>query len=508
MVTLPTLADRATPVPRSIAGWIRSALSFPVLLGVVLVACCSYLAQRVILDPDTWWHITVGRHILDTHSWPWTDSYSWTVTGSPWIAYEWLGEVAIGAAASLAGLRSALLLLVFLAGALVFLLYRYAILQCGSSKAAFAACALVTPLLGVFFTLRPQLFGAIFLVATLIVLERFRQGHDRALWLLPPLFLLWVNTHGSFVLGFFALGVAWLCGQFSFSSGGLFSERWTKRQSVQLLLAILASALVLPITPYGTRLAAYPLTMVLDQPVNLRVIEEWLPLGPNLFIGKYFIGILVLLFLALLVERPRFELQDLVLAASGAIAACIHLRLLLLFVIFTVPLWSRLFARWIPAYRQEQDHPILNGALIVLISIGLIWAFPSQHELDRRVDAKYPRAALQYLADHPFQGRLFNEYGWGGYLIWSRAGKNQVFIDGRADIYEYSGVLTDYMHVVRLEPGAVQLLNRYEIQTCLIPQNSPGATVLSEVPSWERVYVDRLAAVYQRRFSSESQPRN
>lgn len=500
MVTLPTLAEQSVRSPVSIAAWVRCAFSFPVVLGAVLVAGCCALAKDVLLDPDTWWHITVGQHILSTHSWPWSDTFSWTVTGAPWIAYEWLGEVAIGAAASVAGLRSALLLLAALAGVLIVLLYSYATLKCGSRKAAFAACAVVTPVLGAFFTLRPQLFGAIFLVATLIIVERFREGHERALWLLPPLFLAWVNTHGSFVLGFFVLGVAWLCGQISFSAGGLFSERWRKRQGVQLLLAILASALMLPITPYGTRLAAYPLTMVLSQPVNLRVIEEWLPLGPNLFIGKYFIAILVLLFLALLIERPRFQLQDFALAAAGAVAACIHLRFLLLFVIFTIPLWSTLFARWIPAYRSDHDHPVLNGALMASIAIGLVWLFPSQRDLDRKVDAKYPRAAVGYLANHGVRGRLFNEYGWGGYLIWSHPAQSKVFIDGRADVYEYSGVLTDYMHIVRLEPGALRLLDRYEIETCLIPQDSPLATVLDALPGWDRVYADQLAVVYRRRY--------
>jgi hypothetical protein len=499
MATLPTVAEQPSRFVVTLTAGARRVLSFPVLLGVSLVAGCVFLAKGTFLDPDTWWHIVVGQRILATHSWPWSDSYSWTASGAPWIAYEWLGEVVMGAAASVAGLRFATFLLVALGATLTLLLYYYATLRSGNSKGAFVACAILFPILGAFFTLRPQLLGAIFLVVTLIVLEKFRQGRDRALWLLPPLFLAWVNTHGTFVFGFFVLGVAWLSGQFEFSAGGLWAERWTKRQSVQLLLSIFGSALVLPITPYGTRLAAYPLSMAFNQPVNIKVIVEWMPLGSQMVIGGYFVAVMLMFFMALLIERPRFQLPDIALAATAAAMACIHIRFLLLFVIFVTPLWSMLFARWVPPYRAERDRPILNAILIGAIALGSFWLFPSQQDIDRQIDAKYPRAAVRYLADHPIADRLFNEYGWGGYLIWSNPRQKRVFIDGRADFYEYGGVLTDYVRIMRLDPGALQLLNRYAVGACLIPNDAGLGTALSAMPGWTRIYEDQVAVLYVRR---------
>src|ERR1700722_3920344 len=205
MVTLPTYIEESRRPPMTLAAGIRRVASFPVLLGSILVAASYAVAKINILDPDTWWHIAVGQRILASHTWPWSDPYSSTVHGTPWIAYEWLGEVFMGAAASVAGLRSATVLLFGLCGLLVVLLYYYASLRSGHSKAAFVASATLILTLGPFFTLRPQLFGAIFLVLSLIILERFQQGQERALWFLPPLFLVWVNTHGSFVFGFLVL---------------------------------------------------------------------------------------------------------------------------------------------------------------------------------------------------------------------------------------------------------------------------------------------------------------
>ncbi len=502
MVTLPTYLEESRRPPLTLVESIRRVASFPVLLAAILVAGGYSIAKEFILDPDTWWHIAVGQRILATHTWPWADTYSSTVSGTPWIAYEWLGEVLIGGAASIAGLWSATIFLVVVAGILVALIYCYASMKCGNSKAAFVACATLVPTLGAFFTLRPQLLGAVFLVITLILLERFRQGHERALWFLPPLFLYWVNTHGSFAFGFLVLGVAWLSGQVAFSSGGLYTERWSKRQSVQLLISTLLCALVLPITPYGTRIAAYPLTMALTQPVNVKNIKEWFPLGTDLFLGKIFLAVMLLFFLACLVERPKFRLADVALALFGVFAASAHLRFLLLYVIFFSPLWAMVFARWVPRYRAELDQPLLNAGLIALIAIGVVYMFPSRSALDQRVDSEYPRSAVQYLRDHPVTGRVFNDYGWGGYLIWSAEPRNMIFIDGRADIYEYGGVLSDYLGIARLEPNALQLLKKYDIDAFLIRRDAPLGTALSGMPGWERVYEDPLAALYVRKATA------
>ena len=459
------------------------------------------IAKNCLLEPDMWWHVAVGQRILATHSFPATDMYSSTASGAPWIAYEWLGEVVMGAAASIAGLKSAMLLLVVWSAMLVALLYCYATLRSGSSKAAFVACATLMPTLGAFFGLRPQLMGMIFLVATLILLEKFREGHERALWLVPPIFLLWVNTHGSFVFGFFVLGVTWFCGQVQFSVGGIFSHRWTQRQSVQLLLSILLSALMLPLTPYGTRVAAYPLSMAFGQPVNVNNIQEWQRLGTDTILGKSFMIVGILFLLACLVERPKFRLSEVTLALFGVFAACTHLRFTLLFVIFFAPLWAQIFSRWMPA-EAKADHPWINAGLIASIVFVLVALLPTNKAISDSVQNEYPHGALQYLENHPIHGQVFNDYGWGGYLILTGQPKNMIFIDSRVDIYEFAGVLSDYLSITRLDADAFKLLKKYNVEACLIKQDSALATALSAMPGWERVYHDEVAAVYARKTTS------
>src|SRR2546430_1880742 len=98
----------------------------------------------------------------------------------------------------------------------------------------------------------------LFLVLTLLVMEKFRQGVSWPLWMLPFMFLAWVNTHGSFIIGIGVVALYLLAGLFSFQSGSVEAVAWTRKQRLHLETALLFCLVVLPITPYGTQLAVYP----------------------------------------------------------------------------------------------------------------------------------------------------------------------------------------------------------------------------------------------------------
>ncbi len=89
-----------------------------------------------------------------------------------------------------------------------------------------------------------------------------------------------------------------------------------------------------------------------------------------------------------------------------------------------------------------------------------------------------------------------NEYGWGGYLIWSLGPNHKVFIDGRADIYDYGGVLSDYMSMTLLKPKTLSLLRKYGVEACLLQRDAPLVTLLAALPEWEEVYSDELSVIY------------
>ena len=479
--------------------FLKRLISFPALLGAFLVLPLYVPLRDFILDPDVWWHIKVGQTILATHRWPTAETYSFTAPGTPWMAYEWLGETLLAAVHGAWGLRGLMALDLVLGAAVLLALYALASLRSRNSKAAFVTCLLLLLLTAVSFTLRPQMLGYLFLVLTLIILERFRQGRTGTLWLLPPLFLVWVNTHGSFAIGLFAFGVYCISGLVEIRRGGVESRRWTAGERLRLGLAFLASLIALTITPYGVKVAAYPLDMAFSQPINVASIKEWQPMAFNMPFGKVFLALLVGFLLVQIVLRPTWQLAELTLFLVGLVAACLHARFLLVFVPFSAPLFAVILSRWVPPYDAGKDKYALNALLMMAVVVGIVRYFPSREQLAGHIAQHWPEKAVGYIERHPPPRPMYNTYGYGGYLIFALEGRNKVFIDGRADIYERTGVLADYGRIAGVAPIALPLLQAYNVQSCLIERDEALATLLAASSQWQRVYADDLSALFVRK---------
>jgi hypothetical protein len=477
---------------------LKRIFSFPVMLASLLAGAEFCTLRSFRIDPDVWWHIKVGETILATHRFPTTDPYSFTVAGQPWLAYEWLGEVLLAAVNRIGGVVGLDILLIAIGSVIMIALYALATITCGNSKAGFVTAAILLLLAGVSFSLRPQMIGYFFLIVTLILLERFRQGHDKSIWLLPPLMLLWVNIHGSWVIGLGTIFVYWISGLLNFRVGNLEARPWTESDRSRIAFSFLLCLLMLPITPYGTRIAVSPFEYALSLPLNVKYIEEWQPMTFNLLSGKIFLVLLLGLFLAQVALGLTWRLRDLALYLAGTLMACVHVRFLLVFVPFFAPAMAVTLARWIPGYDRFKDKFLLNAALMACMAVAVIHFFPTRNDLERRVAEQFPVHAVEYMNQHPIPGPTFNNYGFGGYLVWSRGPEHKVFIDGRGDLYERGGVLEDYMHISDLKPGALDVLRGYGIQSCVIHRDEALATVLSASPDWRRVYFDKVSAIFLR----------
>jgi hypothetical protein len=481
---------------------LRRVFSFPALLGTFLVAAVFYDGRAFFLDPDVWWHIKVGETVLATHRWPTTDVYSFTLAGQPWISPEWLGEVLLAAVSRIGGVRGLDMLLIVLGSAIMLALYALGTIRSGNSKAAFVASALVYVLACPSFTLRPQMLGYLFLIITLIALELFRQGKKAALWILPPMFLIWVNTHGSWIIGLGALFVYWACGLREFRLGAIEGKRWSAEERRGLSMAFLLSLIAIMMTPYGTELAVFPFRFALGLPLNSTQIKEWLPIAFSITFGKVFLALVLGFFLAQMAFGLTWRLEELVLFFGGTVMACFHARFLLVFVPFFVPLLSVMLARWVPPYSRAKDKYALNLILMASVFAAMIHYFPSQTNLDEKVAKEFPSKAVEYLRQHSVPGPMFNSYAFGGYLVWALGPEQRVFIDGRGELYEAGGVFNDYLQLVELKPGALSVLRRYQIRSCLVDKNERIATVLAALPDWQKIYFDETSVLFVRRDAS------
>src|SRR5438094_2552152 len=158
-------------------GWLRAGTSFLAVLTLVLIGIQFIFSMhsKDVNDPDIWWHMRNAQYLFQHHAFPRQDMYSFTVLGQPWINHEWLSEIPYYLAyrgLGLVGLKT----LSFLTLAVVFLGLLYLCYQESRNfKASVTACYLATFLPTVPFGPLTILFGYVYLVALLIILQRFPQ---------------------------------------------------------------------------------------------------------------------------------------------------------------------------------------------------------------------------------------------------------------------------------------------------------------------------------------------
>ena len=495
-----SVRDRViTSQPNTAAKLLHRVFCFPAMLGMLLVGGVATIARTFFLDPDVWWHIKQGAAILATHHVPTRDIYSLTLAGRPWIAYEWLGDVLLAATYQIGGFRGLEALLIILGSAILIALYALATLRSGNSKAAFVATATLFVLATVSFNLRPQMLGYLFLVLTLIALERFRQGNRRSVWALPILMLVWVNAHGSWIIGLGVIGVYLVSGLIEFHIGDIEARRWSLSDRQQLASVFGLCACASLFTPYGTSLAKYPFDVAFSLPLGVANVVEWQPMPFNAAPGKIFLVLLLGFIILQVLFRFPWRLEEFTLFLTAATVACLHIRFLLIFVPVFAPILATILARWVPRYEPTQDRYLLNATFMAVILAIIVRLFPLQPDLQRSVGKTYPADAVEYLNGHAVPGPMFNSYGFGGYLIWSRGPEHKVFMDGRSELYERGGVLADYLEIEDVKPDALSLLQKYGIQSCLLIHDAPLATVLAALPDWQKTYEDSTSVLFVRR---------
>jgi hypothetical protein len=92
---------------------------------------------------------------------------------------------------------------------------------------------------------------------------------------------------------------------------------------------------------------------------------------------------------------------------------------------------------------------------------------------------------------------MLNDFVYGGYLMWADP-DYPVFVDGRSDIYEWTGVLAEFRDWSNLQRDPNTLLNKYGVQFCLISNQSPMARIMPLLQGWKAVYSDHNSLIFQR----------
>ncbi len=435
--------------------------------------------------------------IWNTHHIPTADTFSFTTSNHAYIPHEWLSQLAIYAAYHFAGYAGLMLWLCALSSLIVIAGYALCALHSGNAKIAFLG-GLITWLFSTYgLAIRPHMIGFLLLLCELLILHLARARSAKWFFALPPLFALWVNCHGSFFLGLLVLGIVLACSFWDVQWGLLVSRSWSKHDRHTLVLAFALSMAALFLNPVGLSQVMYPLNTLGKQQVQMHAVSEWQALQFTDVRSLALLGIAGLILFLPLVRKRRLFLSELLLSGMGFALAIQHQRMMFVFGILAAPVVCRLVADTWDRYDPARDRILPNAIMLALATVVLFFSFPRPPNLEAQVEKGNPVDAVDFLKASGLTGRLLNQYVYGGYLIWS-APARKVFIDGRGDVFEWTGVLQEYGRWATLQTDPRQLLDKYRISICMLAPDAPMARVLALLPGWNEVYKDDLAVIFAR----------
>jgi hypothetical protein len=467
------------------------------MLASLLVVLAVLTVRSRFDDPDMWWHLKMGQVIWTTHTIPTADIFSYTTNHHAYVAHEWLSQLLIYGAYRFGGYPGLMLWLCFFASALLIAGYCLCSLYSGNAKVAFLGALTIWLFATSGFAVRPQMIGYLLLIVELLLIHLGRTRNPRWFLALPPLFAIWVNCHGSFFLGFLVAGVFLFSSAFNFRIGSLVSTSWDPHTRRMLALSLMLSGAALFLNPVGIKLVLFPLNFTVNQPINLGNVTEWHPLHLNETRGLGFMTILGCVFLLLIFRRSELLWDELVLLGLGIWLAVSHQRMVFVFGILAAPILSRMLSTSWDNYNAEEDRPLPNAIFLAASLLVAFLAFPSQRALARQVDEQSPVKAVEFIKAHHLSGPMLNDYIYGGYLIWA-APEHPDFVDGRAEVFEETGILGEFGRWATLQSDPRSLLDKYKINFCLLTPQSPMTFVLPLLHDWTPIYSDNNSVIFMR----------
>jgi hypothetical protein len=490
----------------------KNALYFVnIFLGAAIIAVTTLFLLQVVSDPDFFWHLKTGEWIWQNMGLPSHDPFSYT-TPSLGSARErfiltsyWLSQVSYHLIHSVAGMSGIVFLRFLVLAALVYVMTKR---RHGDHTVYLGLLLIfVTMLLRLYTADRPQVFSFLFFGVLLLLLDRIRHDEPTGYYGLPVLMLLWANTHGGYILGQAVIALYMVMEGVKFLRPGMLSPLAPESYR-KLLLAGAAGIACSFINPNTYN--AWPVMMDMSSFMT-STNAEYLS-SPELFLRFNEYGILPYGFLLLLTavgvlaNIKKIDVTEAALLAATGYFSFTQNRYIAFFLIAAVPAAGRLFS----------GNPVLPWArsfiLFAAIFVSLFFSKDQLINIHRIGSGRWiynhlPVQASDFISSHKLAGNMYNDYTWGGYLIWRLGPEKKVFIDGRA-LHEFVYALFQRIDAAdKSSCGGVPfwkaVLASYNVGYIIIPfyDQSTGDMVplvkaLYHDKDWVPVFMDSFSVVF------------
>jgi hypothetical protein len=503
-----------------------SARNIFVALGISLI---FFIAIRPPTDPDMGWHLQDGKYLIE-HDFKVAkkDIFSYTVPDFPLIMHEWTTDIFMEKFLEMTNFFS-LSVLFALITAMAFLLVALGAPAKIEYKVIAAALGTIAsvPVLGV----RPQMLSLLGLAMVVYMIFRFRRDQkSNIIYWLPLIFAVWVNAHGGFAVGLFFIGLFCAVEFIKLTSSylikkavkiriaarfrriSLFSSLLAEKlvnnsislkSTLKLSIVFFASFFATLLNPYGWRVYIEVFTTAMDSYAKAN-INEWFPVTIANPMSHQFLIYLSLLAILLLFSFRKTDYTYLAISLAFLYLGFSSWRHMPLFLIVSTPLWISITegiagSELLKVVRKKWFLAALALAVFLIAQQKMTKVIPPSFSLERlAADGNYPLGAVNYLKENPIEGRMFNEYNWGGFLVWQYPEK-KVFIDGRMPSWKFGGqkIFEEFNGIFKYEENWQDTLKKYDAGFTLIYSNPPNMIMFSNA-GWKEVYRDQLSVIFVR----------
>lgn len=489
--------------------WLRVLYPSCIVMAMLVV---FFLAFFPVRSDDIFMYLAIGRLFTRTGSFPVIDPFLFTLPNYYWsIMYEWGSHIVSFKLFSLGGWNALVIAktaIILLAVSVSFFLakrlsFKSPIVPILVLLASFAACSR--------FIERSSLFSDLFtaMVLAIVLVERNKPGWLK--YLLPLIFLVWVNMHPGFHIGLIILALA-----------VLFDIKRLKERSVQIFSGCaLASVFSGLVNPKGLEGFSFPLRSVFDTSwdIHRQYNFEWMPTLSSSYASTLDVKVFLLLIavcacLVILAwkQKPWFELIILIfLVYLGLSAIRFMPTAALSLAVLGTALGAKAKMLWyLSPQKSIRKTAFWLTVLMILISFTLMLklafagysTFSGPRHFGTGMDTDFqPVQAADFLEKIKLRTPLFNQHDFGCYLAWRWNGNPKLFYHGFVDdikFYhdDYLGVnrsLEEFDRIVAKYRIGAFLLARYNIRSLDLPLIY--RTLLTR-PDWHLVYVDDIAMVF------------
>jgi hypothetical protein len=497
--------------------FIRAVICFG--LSAIFLGFISYFNK---IDHDLFHQISLFREVIKTGKFPHQDIFSYTSPLSTVVHHEWGAGAIIYLLIVKQGLGdNALIIFKYLITIFICTgVYIFAIRQ-GASIYAFSFIAFWGILLGRigFTTIRAQLFSLMFLLAVLFLIEENRKGKKWPLLAVMPLYTVWVNIHGGFLIGLGLFGIY----IFELFLSCFLRERDLVKSLTSVkyqIVTFIAMGFLTFLNPYGINFIPTILhAITLDR---TPFITEWRPIWQvcQLSFNSFLLSIIILLYI-FYKNKYLWVLPGFFMLVATAWQTLWHYR--------HMSIYAVLFVCYLPVWLEDTElsdllkrYKKLVATLFLLIGLlGILTAssnkFWQLHIPTKLIKGQekgklvYPVGAVRYLQEFKFSGNMMTFFNDGAYISWHLFPKVKVGMDSRFEAAYTVEQVAENADFYEAKEGWQTTLDRYPTDAILVRHWQPIEKALDQHSqenslTWTKVYVDDTYSLYLRRDLAEKYP--